>query len=669
MKQLSSLLLLTAIVATSFATTSYASDWPVWGADSAGTRYSKLDQINTRNVDDLEIAWQTQTGALQKYPEPANRFAGYQANPILTPVEAGQSLVLCTPFNDVIALDPTTGQQRWSFDAKVTIAGYGTDEDPEGKSELPFFKCRGVSFWQDKQAKDKTAHCANRIMAAANDLRLFALDAGTGKSCEDFGDPETPGAANVEQLYFDKQPVWKNEVKFYNPPVIAGDIMIMTTSVRDNHRHNAPAGTVRAFSIRSGKQVWQWDPVPRDPSDPAYEGWDEEAARVTGGAQPWSMLSIDEERDLVFIPTTGPSPDFYGGTRPGNNDYATSIVALRASSGEYVWHFQTVHHDVWDYDNPAQPVLVDLEKDGEEFPAVIQGTKTGMLYIFHRETGEPYFPIEERPVPTDGVMGDILSPTQPFPTAPPPLVPHHFDWDDEFWLNFGSCAEKYANARVGSIFTPPTEEGTIVVPATAGGINWGSAAIHQPSKTLVTNVLNLLHMVQLIPNENVVNAGKGSSQEADGNPMAGAQPLLGTPYHLKQGPVMSPRFTPCNPPPWAKLVAVDLEKGTIKWDVPLGTIDKVSPIPIPLKWGAPSFSGGIVTAGGVVFIGATADNRFRAFDVENGEEIWKTKLPTSSFAHPMTYAINGKQYVVIVSGGHPFVDQDPGDWVTAFALP
>ncbi len=414
--------------------------WPVWGGNSAGTRYSDLDQINPSNVDELEIAWQTRTGALAENDAAVNKFAGFQANPILTPVAAGQSLVLCTPFDVVLALDPVSGAERWRFDPGISRAGYGSDADPEGKGAVPFKKCRGVAYWHDAAADDQAVACTHRIVLATNDLELFALDARSGARCAGFGNQ---GEADVAELYFDKSPVWLHEVKFYNPPVVAGDVMILTTSVRDNHRYNAPAGTVRAFSVRSGALVWEWDPVPRSAADPAYTTWDPEAARQTGGAQPWGMLSVDAERDLVFLPTSGPSPDFYGGTRPGNNDYADSIVALRASTGEYVWHFQTIHHDVWDYDNAAQPVLVELSKDGKPFPAVIQATKTGMLYIFHRETGEPYFPIEERPVPTDGVATDKLSPTQPFPVKPPPLVAHDFDWEDEWWLNFGACNEKY----------------------------------------------------------------------------------------------------------------------------------------------------------------------------------------------------------------------------------
>ena len=639
-----------------------AEGWAVWGGDAGGTRYSPLDQINTENVGDLEIAWQIRTGHLEDYSEAANRFAGFQVNPILLPQGAGGHLILCTPFNDVIALDPASGAERWRFEPEINLGGYGRKGDPDGLKSIPFKKCRGVAYWSDSSANAGGSDCRNRILYGTNDLRLIALDSMTGRPCEGFGDG---GQVDVEPLYMDKPPVWRNEVQFYSPPAIIHDLMVLGTSVRDNHRIKAPRGTVRAFSVRSGELVWEWDPVPRDDSDPAYSQWDPESAAKTGGGNVWTPMSVDPERDLVFLATSGPSPDFFGGSRPGDNRYADSLVALRGSTGELVWHFQTIHHDVWDYDNAAQPVLTDLSRDGEPFPAVVLGTKTGMIYIFHRETGEPYFEIEERPVPGDGVPGEVLSPTQPFPVAPPPLVPHEFNADDFWWPSASSCRERVGNARFGPIFTPPSLEGTLVVPATAGGINWGSVAIHQPSRTLVTNVLNMLQYVQLIPRDQ----GPAPPGRNDGASMGFTVTLNGTPYKMLQTPAMSSFFTPCNPPPWAKLVAVDLEQGTIKWEVPLGTIDKLAPVPLAIRWGTPTFAGGIVTGGGLVFIGATADNKFRAFDVDTGKQIWVQKMPRGSFAHPMTYELAGRQYVVVVSGGHQFIDPDPGDYVTAFALP
>jgi quinoprotein glucose dehydrogenase len=343
-------------------------------------------------------------------------------------------------------------------------------------------------------------------------------------------------------------------------------------------------------------------------------------------------------------------------------------VALRASTGDVVWHFQTIHHDVWDYDNGAQPTLIDLEQDGQPFPAVIQATKTGMVYIFHRETGEPYFPIEERAVPQDGVIGEQLSPTQPFPTRPPPLVPHDFGPDDFWGISFidkGACQRQYAGARTGPIFTPPSTEGTIVVPATAGGVNWGGVAVDPIHSILVTKVLRMGHFVQLIPLEELEDGVESSAENMMGKPA----PLLGTPYALKQGPFVSPMFTPCLAPPWAAVVAVDLVAGDILWQSTLGTLDTLMPVPIPLKWGTAAFGGPIVTAGGLVFVGATQDNRFRAFDIDTGEELWHAKLPTGAFAIPMSYEIDGRQFVVIASGGHPFIYPFPGDYLTAFALP
>jgi quinoprotein glucose dehydrogenase len=654
-----------SVLILTYAAWAESGQWSQYGGGFGGQQYSPLEQINVDNVGQLEVAWQYRTGELERRTERHNATAKVQVNPILLPDAAGGHLVICTPFNRVIALDPTNGTQRWVFDPNIRIGGYGSAEDPEGLNSAAFANCRGVSYWINPEAGDSTP-CKHRIVMATHDLRLIALDTGTGTLCADFGDR---GIVNVEPAVLNAQPpAVVGEVKFPSPPVIVNGVIVVGSSVRDNHRWNAPSGAIRAFDVRTGEPVWTFDPVPRDPSDPVYPEWTPEAARNTGGGNVWGFMSVDEERDLVFLPTSGPSPDFFGGTRPGDNRYADSIVALRGATGEVVWHFQTVHHDVWDYDNAAQPTLIELEKNGKAFPAVIQATKTGMLFIFHRGTGEPFFPIEERAVPQDGVPGDVLSPTQPFPTKPPPLVPHSFD-PDEFWgmtfIDRGQCREKYKNARTGRIFTPPSVEGTIVVPATAGGVNWGGVAVDPVAKILYTKVLRSAHLVQLIPLDELDDLIASSAENMMGTPA----PLLGTPYALKQGPVLSPMFTPCTPPPWAEVVAVDLQAGEILWRSTLGRLDTLMPVPIPLKWGTAAFSGPIITAGGLLFIGATQDDSFRAFSLVTGEELWSAKLPTGAFAMPMTYEIDGRQFVVIASGGHPFIYQFPGDYLTAFALP
>jgi quinoprotein glucose dehydrogenase len=639
--------------------------WSHYGGNAGGQQYSPLAQIRVDNVHSLDIAWQYRSGELDRRTERQNATAKVQVNPILLPDTAGAHLVICTPFNRVVALDPASGTERWIYEPGIRIGGYATPEDPEGLKSAPFANCRGVSYWENPEAGDSTPG-KHRLVMATHDLKLIALDTGTGRPCSDFGNH---GIVNVEpDILNAKPPARIGEVKFPSPPVIVGGVVVVGSSVRDNDRWNAPSGAVRAFDAQTGKPLWTFDPIPRDPSDPVYREWTPEAAASTGGGNVWGLMSVDEERDLVFLPTSGPSPDFFGGTRPGDNRYADSIVALRGSTGEVVWHFQTLHHDVWDYDNAAQPTLIDLEKDGRPFPAVILGTKTGMLFIFHRETGEPFFPIEERPVPQGGVAGEILSATQPFTTRPPPLVPHTFTADDFWGMTFidrGQCRDNYKDAKIGPIYTPPSIEGTIVVPSTAGGINWGGVAVDPVSKILYTKVLRMAHFVQLIPIENVETPVTSSAE----NMMGTAAPLRGTPYALKQGPVVSPMFTPCTPPPWAAVVAVDLQAGEILWQSTLGTLDALMPIPLPLKFGTASFGGPIVTAGGLMFVGATQDDRFRAFELETGEEVWSVRLPTGSFAMPMTYEVDGRQFVVIASGGHPFIYPTPGDYLTAFALP
>ncbi len=643
-----------------------AERWSHYGGNPGGQQYSPLDQINATNVEQLEIAWQFRTGELERRSDFQNATAKVQVNPILLPAEAGGHLVICTPFNRLIALDPVTGDERWAMEPDVRIGGYASEADPEGLASPAFSNCRGVTYWVNGQAEPDAA-CRHRLFMATHDLKLIAADAIDGKPCGSFGEA---GTVNIEPSVLNATPPAAiGEVKFPSPPVASRNVIVIGSAVRDNHRYNAPSGAVRAFDAINGSPRWVFDPVPRDAADPEYAGWSADSAAATGGGNVWGLMSVDEERDLVFLPTSGPSPDFFGGTRPGDNRYADSIVALRGATGEVVWHFQTIHHDVWDYDNAAQPTFVDLRKDGEPFPAVVQATKTGMLYIFHRETGEPYFDIEERPVPTDGVPGDVLSPTQPFPVKPPPLVRQDFSLDDIWGITFfdrSQCKAEFGNFRFGSIFTPPSLEGTVIVPSTAGGVNWGGVAVDPRSRVLVTKVLQMCHFVQLVP---IWQLDELATTEAGENQMGAPAPLLGTPYAMRQGPLVSPMFTPCTPPPLAEVVAVDLEVGDILWRSSLGTLDTLMPVPLPMRWGTASFGGPIITAGGLVFIGATQDDRFRAFDLISGEELWSYRLPAGSFALPMSYEVDGRQYVVIASGGHPFIYPYPGDYLTAFALP
>ena len=373
----------------------------------------------------------------------------------------------------------------------------------------------------------------------------------------------------------------------------------------------------------------------------------------------------------MYLPTTSPSVDFYGGTRPGENRYADSLVALRGSTGEVVWHFQITHHNIWDYDLPAQPILVDLPRNGEIIPAVIQLTKQGLVFVFNRETGEPFFPVEERPVPQDGVEGEQLSPTQPFPTRPPPLVAQGMG-PDEAWgftpIDRWLCKRKIEELRHGSIYTPPSLQGSLIMPSSLGGANWGGGAFDPERNLLFVNTQHLAGILTMIPsgqsgNGNVPGVGEESNMET-----GAGFPQRGTPYRTQFEFLLSPLGAPCTEPPWGRLSAVDLVNGTIRWQVALGSIEKLAPVPIPLEMGTPNLGGAIVTAGGLVFIGATLDSKFRAFDVDTGEVLWVGKLPAGAQATPMTYSVNGRQYVVINASGHPILGGEPGDWFYAFAL-
>jgi len=619
--------------------------WPAYGADAWGSRYSAADQIRAANVASLERAWEIRTGDLDADPPPPPHMA-FQATPIL----AGGLLILPTPLGRVLALDPASGREVWRFTS--TVEGH----------EYPEYTSRGVAHWLDVRAP-AAAPCRERIFAATVASRLFAIDARTGEPCRGFGaGGEVDLRAGVGELH-----PWDYTTS--SPPVVAGDLVVVGSAIADNRRVDAPRGVVRAYGARDGALRWTWDPIPRRPADPAHAGWDAESARTTGAANAWAPLSFDPERGLLFVPTSSPSPDYYGGQRPGSNRHANSVVALRAETGDLVWEFQTVHHDLWDYDVPAQPTLGHVRRDGVEIPVVLQGTKMGHLFVLHRETGEPVFPVEERPVPASDVPGEEAWPTQPFPVYPAPLVPQALGPDDAWGLtpwDRGRCRRKLAALRNEGVFTPPSLAGTLVYPSHAGGVNWGGLAVDAKRRIVVVNTSNVAFQVRLVPRE-----GYEGQRAAGRDALREFAPQEGTPFGMVREPVLSPLMLPCNPPPWGALSALDLDTGELLWRSPLGTVPDRIPFPVPVRLGLPNLGGPLLTGGGLAFVGAAMDGYLRAFDAETGEELWKDRLPAGGNATPMSYRLDaaGRQYVVIAAGGHGKLGTRRGDWVVAYALP
>ena len=558
------------------------------------------------------------------------------------------TLYLPTPFNRVIALDPQTGRKRWEYDPKIDLSV------PYGDG----LTCRGVAAWLNKYQSSGGA-CRRRVFVATNDGRLIALDGDTGNPCADFG------ARGQVALTNGLGRLSPGEYHVTSPPAVISGLVIVGSAISDNERVDAPSGMVRAFDARTGSFRWRWDPIPRNRRDSAWRSWAKGSASKTGAANVWSVLSVDQDRDLLFLPTSSPSPDFYGGERPGDNLYSDSIVALRASTGKLVWSFQVVHHDVWDYDLPAQPTLVTLRRRGASIPAVVVVTKMGHVFVLERTTGKTLFPIEERSVPRAGVSGEVLSPKQPFPVLPPPLVPQRLAPDDAWGITPEDrewCRERIRSLRSEGIFTPPSLQGSIVFPGNIGGAHWGGVSFDPARATLVVNTNNFPFVVKLIPRTSY-------ETELQAHPNADLSPQTGTPYAMLREVLRSRRGVLCNEPPWGKLTAIDLESGRIRWTVPLGTVPALADVPGSAEWGSPNLGGSIVTADGLVFIAAAMDKYLRAFDIDSGVTLWKGILPASAQATPMTYSVNGKQYVVVAAGGHGRLGTEAGDYVVAFALP
>jgi quinoprotein glucose dehydrogenase len=607
-----------------------------------------LTLVSPDNVTELELAWEHRSGDVRTAREgrEGSKF-GDDDGPLpqsslqVTPIVVKDTLYYCTPFNRVFALDAATGRERWVYDPKVNT-------DP-----VFLTNCRGVSSWQDPLPDGKA--CEHRIFTGTLDGRLIALDGATGKPCEDFGNG---GQLDLSLGLGKYRP---GEYAITSPPAVLGDLVITGAMVLDNRRTDGPGGVVRAFDVRSGELRWYWDPLPPNASPQLPDAGQR---YQKGTTNVWSIISVDPTRGLVFVPTGNSTPDYFGGQRGslenGLDYYSSSVVALDGKSGNVVWHFQAVHHDIWDYDTPSQPTLYEIKREGKTVPALAQPTKMGHLFLLNRVTGEPLFPVEERPVPAGDTPGEYYAPTQPFPSLPATLVRGDIapeaawgitPWEEE------ACSEIIAAARWEGIFTPPSMQGTIAYPFQGGGNNWGSPAVDPIRGIIVLRTSHLAGIVHLIPRA-----------QCDQQPRA--HPQEGTPYCVTPEILLSPWGLPCTAPPWNTLDAIDLASGRKLWSVPLGTTRDMAPFPFWYFKGTPGIGGPAVTASGLVFIAGSGDHYFRAFSTISGEELWRTRMPAGSAATPMTYLdARGRQVVVIAAGGHWSQEQGAADHILAYTLP
>ena len=611
--------------ALAFAVGAAAQGWPSYGGDPGGQRFSSATQITPQNVGRLTPAWIFHTGEQQP---PGPKGASFEDTPIL----ADGKLLVCTPTDRVFALDPLTGHPIWEFDPKLA-AGLKPASD---------FLCRGVAVWRDTAASPAT-DCRTRVVLATLDLRVIELDLATGRPCDGFGERGTVRVAPA------RPPRYPGAMAFDSPPAVVGDTLVIGSALDDMTQARPSGSAVRGLDVRTGVLRWLFDPSPKGPS----------GSLASGGGDVWAPIAADPATDRVFLPTASPTAAFWGGERPGDDKFASSVVALDGTTGMPVWSFQATHHDIWDYDVAAQPSLVSVRRNGRDQPAVVVATKTGFVFVLDRDTGHPLFPVTERPVPASDMTGEVVSPTQPVPSAPPPLVPQRLASDDAWGVAFLDrwlCRRQIEKLRSDGLYTPPSLRGTIIYPFTGGGVNWGGGAYDPKDGLYIVNAMNVAHVVRLIPRADYAAAHAAA-------PDAEIGLGLGTPYAAERTLLFSIFGVPCNPPPWGTLAAVDLAAGTIRWQVPLGSMA------FGLVRGVPNLGGPIVTASGLVFIAAAMDDKLRAFDVRTGRELWQASLPAGGQATPMTYVADGRQFVVIAAGGHARMGTKFGDAVVAFALP
>ncbi len=614
-------------------------EWHQYGRTPYGQRYSPLDQINTGNVNTLKVAWQYQTGDV-KLPDDVGETT-YQ----VTPLKIGDTLYLCTPHNWAIALDAATGEEKWKFDSNS-----GMNPDRQHQT------CRGVTYWKDPAAQPG-APCAERVYLPTSDARLIALNAANGQVCTGFADN---GVLHLEAG------MKYNPAGYYystSPPVAVGGKIIVAGAVNDNYSIHEQSGVIRAFDIDTGALVWNWDSGNPDVTTPLPAG----ETYTTNSPNSWSVSSYDEALGLIFVPLGNQVPDQLGmGRSDSVEKYASSIVALDIQTGQVRWVRQTVHHDLWDMDVPAQPALLDITKaDGTVVPALVGPTKQGDIYVLDRRSGEPIIPVTEFPAPSGAIPEDFTAPTQPVSDLtfmPDPLT------EKDMWgvtmFDQLACRIDFHRLKYEGRYTPPSIEGTLVYPGNFGVFNWGSVAVDPERQIMFGMPTYLAFTSRLVPRDQIpprAQDEKGSEQGLNRNE--------GAPYGVYMGPFLGPLAIPCQAPPWGYVAGADLRTGKIAYKLKNGTVRDMSPIPLPFKVGVPGIGGPIITKGGVAFLGAAVDDYLRAYDVTSGAELWQARLPAGGQSTPMTYTVGDRQYVLIVAGGHGSVGTKPGDYVIAYTLP
>jgi quinoprotein glucose dehydrogenase len=635
------------------------SEWPAYGRTQEGTRYSPLQQITPENVKDLQVAWTFRTGDMKGPNDPV------EITDEVTPIKIGDLLYLCSPHQILFALDARTGTLRWKFDP--------------GLKPAPSFQhvtCRGVSYVDLGAAAPAMAPagaaagtsadtaCTRRIYLPVNDGHLYALDALSGARCADFANR---GELDLQQA----MPVTNQSRNMYeptSPPIVTGTAIIVAGAVEDNFSTREPSGVIRGYDVRTGALLWAFDPGAPDPN--RIPGPGEHYAWNSPNA--WAPAAYDKALDIVYLPMGVSTPDIWGGKRtPDMERYASGLLALHASTGKLAWFYQTVHHDLWDMDLPSQPTLADIPgKDGKIVPVVYAPTKTGNLFVFDRRTGALLVPAPEMPVPQGAAPGDRVAPTQPFSALT--FRPKARLTDADMWgatmYDQLVCRVMFHRLRYQGTFTPPSTQGTLVFPGNLGMFEWGGIAVDTDRKIAIANPIALPFVSQLVARGpgNPVEPAPGTRS---GGSELGLQTQYGTPFGVKLNPFLSPLGLPCKQPAWGYISAIDLKTNKIVWKKRIGTVRDSAPVPLPFKMGVPMLGGPIVTAGGVAFISATADYYLRAFDVNTGAQLWQARLPAGGQATPMSYSVDGKQYIVIAAGGHGSFGTRLGDHVIAYALP